>query len=61
MAVVRTIFLLLRVFITDRSTIAAENLALRHQLGVLHLSVKRPRLRQRDRVYRLLLSRLWAY
>ena len=35
MGVVRTIFLFLRVFITNRSTIAAENLALRHQLGVV--------------------------
>ena len=50
MGVARTIFLFLRVFITNRSTIAAENLALRHQLCILQRSVKRPRLRQRDRI-----------
>ncbi len=50
MGVVRTIFLFLRAFITTRSVIAAENLALRQQLGVLQRSVKRARLRRRDRV-----------
>jgi putative transposase len=60
MGVVRTIFLFLRVFITSRSAIAAENLALWHQLGVLQRSVKRPRLRQRDRILWVWLSRFWA-
>ncbi len=41
MGIARTIFLILRAFITDRSTIAAENFVLRHQLGVLQRSVKR--------------------
>lgn len=59
-AVVRTIFLLLRVFITDRSTIAAENLAMRRQLGVLQRPVRRPRLK-RDRIFWVWLSHLWAY
>lgn len=60
MGVVRTVFLLLGVFITCRATIVAENLALRHQLGVLQRSVKRPRLRQRDRILWVWLSRFWA-
>ena len=41
MGVIRTIFWFFRVFITSRSTIAAENLALRHQLGILQRSAKR--------------------
>jgi hypothetical protein len=58
--VVRTIFLFLRAFITTRSVIAAENLALRQQLGVLQRSVKRARLRRRDRILWVWLSRLWS-
>ncbi len=60
MGVVRTIFLFLRAFITTRSVIAAENLALRQQLGVLQRSVKRARLRRRDRIFWVWLSRLWS-
>jgi len=60
MGVVRTIFLFLRAFITTRSVIAAENLALRQQLGVLQRSVKRARLRRRDRIFWVWLSRASA-
>ena len=60
MGIVRTIFLILRAFITDRSAIAAENLALRHQLCILQRSVRRSRLRQRDRILWVWLSQLWA-
>jgi hypothetical protein len=34
-----------------RAAIAAENLALRQQLAVLRVSVKRSRLRKRDRIF----------
>jgi putative transposase len=43
----------------NRLVMAAENLALRQQLVVLTRSVKRPRLRQRDRLFWVTLSRLW--
>jgi hypothetical protein len=36
-----------------------ENLALRQQLSVLHQSVKRPKLRNRDRIFWVWLSRRW--
>jgi hypothetical protein len=36
-----------------------ENLALRQQLMVMRLSVKRPKIRKRDRLFWIILSRLW--
>ena len=39
--------------------VTAENLAHRQQLAVVSQSVKRPKLRPRDRVFWVLLSRLW--
>jgi putative transposase len=44
----------------DRVTLAAENLALRQQLAVLRRTVKRPRIRQRDRIVWVWLSRFWS-
>ena len=49
MSLVSSIWLLLRAVLLPRAVIAAENLALRQQLGVLRRSSKRPRLRQGDR------------
>jgi hypothetical protein len=60
MGVVRVIVILLRAFLLPRATLGAETLALRHQLGVLQRSVKRRRLRKRDRVFWVWLSRLWV-
>jgi hypothetical protein len=37
-----------------------ENVALRHQLAVLHRTAPRPRLRPSDRLFWVLLSRLWS-
>ena len=58
MAVVRVIVILIRAVLLPRAALAAEILALRHQLGILQRSVKRPRLRQRDRILWVWLSRL---
>lgn len=48
----------IRAFFVSRSTLAAENLALRQQLIVLRRSVKRPKLYPSDRVFWAWLSRL---
>jgi putative transposase len=40
--------------------LAIENLALRQQVAVFKQSVKRPKLRPRDRVVWIRLSRLWS-
>ena len=40
--------------------LALENLALRHQLAVLRRAAPRPRLRRSDRLFWVLLSRLWS-
>ena len=60
MAILRIAFFLLRDFLLSRSALAAENLALRQQVAVYKHTVKRPRLRPRDRIFWVLLSRLWA-
>ena len=43
-----------------RAALALENLALRQQLAVLHRSAPRPKLRWRDRLFWVWLSRLWS-
>ena len=62
MSIVRVIAFFFRAILRPRAVMAAENLALRQQLGVLRRSAKRPRLRQRqrDRVFWVWLSQLWA-
>ena len=59
MSFLRVVSVFLRAMTIRRSTLAAENLALRQQLAVLERTAKRPRLRQRDRVFWVWLSRLW--
>ncbi len=60
MGVFQAIFLFLRAFLMGRAAAAVENLALRQQVAVYKQSVKRPKLRPRDRFFWVLLSRLWA-
>ena len=43
----------------SRASLAAENLALRHQLGVLAPTARRPRVRRRDRIFWVWHSRIW--
>jgi len=56
----RSLVLAAFAFFRTRRQLAAEILALRHQLGVLKRSVKRPRLTNADRGLWVLLSRRWA-
>jgi len=58
MGVLKAMLLFLRAFILSHAA-AFENLALRQQLAVCTQSVKRPKLRPRDRVFWVVLSRLW--
>lgn len=50
---------LLSALFQSRITLLAENVALRHQLTVLQRSVKRPKLKPRDRVFWAWLSKIW--
>jgi putative transposase len=49
----------LRALFLEPAAVALENLALRHQLGVLERSVRRPRLARWDRILWVWLSRIW--
>jgi len=59
MGVWKTIALFLRTLVVPKYHLALENLGLRQQLAVYQQSIKRPRLRPRDRVFWVWLSRLW--
>lgn len=59
MGILRMIWALVRAFFVSRASLAAENIALRQQLLVLQRSVKRPKLRNRDRIFWSWLSMLW--
>ena len=58
MSLVRAIVLILRGFFRSRASLALENLALRQDLAVLRRSVRRPRLRPRERLFWVLLKGL---
>ena len=58
---IKVICLLIRAFPAPRLSLAAENLVLRQQVTVYKQSVKRPKLRPRDRVFWGWLSRPWSH
>ena len=60
MNLVIALFQFFRACLVARANLAAENLALRQQLAVLQRSVPRPRLRRRDRLFWVWLSRWCA-
>jgi putative transposase len=59
MSVFDIIVVLCRSLLRTQAELAAEDLALRQQLAVLEHSAKRPKLRNRDRVFWVWLSRFW--
>jgi len=59
MLVFHALFGLLRLLVSGRAALVAEDLTLRQQLAVLRRSVQWPRLRNRDRVFWAWLSRFW--
>jgi len=60
MGILRMFLVFLKALFASQAALAAENIALRQQLLVLQRSVKRTRLRIRDRVFWCWLSRLWS-
>ncbi len=60
MSMIRILGLFIRGMLRHQTALAAENLALRQQLSILTKRRKRPRLRTRDRIFWVWLSRLWA-
>jgi len=53
------LFLLFRGFFVSRSNLILENLALRQQLTVQQRTIKRPKLKRKDRIFWAWLSRIW--
>src|SRR5215510_1738915 len=59
MAIFSAFFLFFRSLFVSRISLATEILVLRQQILVLNRTVKRPKLRWRDRLFWVCLSRLW--
>ncbi|MBN4058950.1 helix-turn-helix domain-containing protein [bacterium AH-315-J04] len=57
---IQMIFVFLRSLLRHQAALAAENLALRQQLSILEHKSKRPRFRNRDRIFWAWLSHLWS-
>src|SRR5450759_5540021 len=60
MRLFRGVWCVLRLLLLPRSQLVLENLALRQQVAILRRSAPRPRLRPRDRLFWVWLSRCWA-
>ena len=59
MTLFHTLLSFLRAFFTPRFELAAEILALRQQLVILHRTTKQPKLRPQDRLFWTILSSFW--
>ena len=60
MGFVSAFITLIRASFLGRSRLALENMALRQQLAVYHRSVTRPVIRMQDRIFWVLMSRVWS-
>ena len=60
MYICSALFLFFRSLFVSRISLATETLVLRQQLLVLNRTVKRPKLRRRDRLFLVCLSKLWV-
>ena len=60
MSVFSIIGSLVGAFLSHRAELAVENVALRQQLAILQHSARRPKLRKRDRIFWVWLSKVWA-
>jgi hypothetical protein len=58
--VMRWLAILIRAALSERRDLPLENLALRQQLGVLNRRNGVPRLKKGDRLFWVVLSRIWA-
>ena len=59
-SIVRALFAFAVSLVRSRVSLQVEILALRHQLGVYHRSIRRPQVRPIDRIVWSWLSRAWA-
>ena len=56
---IHLVIIFVQSLVRNQTEFAAENLALRQQLAALHRQSKRPKLKQRDRIFWVWLSKLW--
>ena len=59
MGILRIFLGMLKAILAGRAALVSENLVLRHQLLALQRSIRRPKLRKRDRIFWVWLLRLW--
>ena len=60
MSIFSIIASVIRAFLRNRADLVGETVALRHQVAILQHSAKRPKLRGRDRIFWVWLSKVWA-
>lgn len=59
MSICKALFFILRGLFVSRNNLIIENLALRQQLAVQQRTIKRPKLKRKDRLFWAWLSQIW--